>query len=35
MAGTDVDLAADAKPGLHLMSLYAFERMLAREEVGS
>src|SRR4029078_8105742 len=25
--GTDVDLAADAKPGLHLMSLYAFERM--------
>jgi len=27
MAGTDVDLAADAKPGLHLMSLYAFERM--------
>src|SRR4026209_2615557 len=27
MAGTDVDLAADAKPGLHLISLYAFERM--------
>ena len=27
MAGPDVDLAADAKPGLHLISLYAFERM--------
>jgi LuxR family quorum sensing-dependent transcriptional regulator len=27
MAGTDVDLAAEAKPGLHLMSLYAFERV--------
>jgi LuxR family quorum sensing-dependent transcriptional regulator len=27
MAGTDVHLAADAKPGLHLISLYAFERM--------
>jgi len=25
--GTDVDLAANAKPGLHLISLYAFERM--------
>jgi len=27
MAGTDVDLPAEAKPGLHLMSLYAFERV--------
>jgi LuxR family quorum sensing-dependent transcriptional regulator len=27
MAGTDVDLPGEAKPGLHLMSLYAFERI--------
>jgi LuxR family quorum sensing-dependent transcriptional regulator len=27
MSGTDVELAPEAKPGLHLMSLYAFERV--------
>jgi LuxR family quorum sensing-dependent transcriptional regulator len=27
MAGTNVDLAPEATPGLHLMSLYAFERL--------
>ena len=27
MAGADVDLPGDAKPGLHLMSIYAFERV--------
>jgi LuxR family transcriptional regulator, quorum-sensing system regulator BjaR1 len=27
IAGTDVDLPGEAKPGLHLMSLYAFERI--------
>ncbi len=27
MAGSHVELAAEAKPGLHLMALYAFERL--------
>jgi hypothetical protein len=27
MAGTNVDLTPEATPGLHLMSLYAFERL--------
>ena len=37
LAGADVDLAPEAQPGLHLMSLYAFERtrqLLARKPEG-
>ncbi len=29
MSGTDLDLSSRTKPALHLMSMYAFERIRA------